>query len=77
MQEREALFLEHWIALPAADLRSFIGSSPLTYAMAKSQSESSDDFEFIETPAAPTPQPPAEDCGVRTTSVGRAGYNVG
>lgn len=37
--------------------------------MAKSSSESSDDFEFIETPAAPTPVPPAEDCGVRTTSV--------
>jgi hypothetical protein len=37
--------------------------------MAKAHSESSDDFEFIETPAAPTPQPPAENCGVRTTSV--------
>ncbi|KAL9618374.1 MAG: hypothetical protein Q9160_006882 [Pyrenula sp. 1 TL-2023] len=36
--------------------------------MAKSSSESSDDFEFIETPAAPTPVPPAENCGVRTTS---------
>jgi hypothetical protein len=35
--------------------------------MAKSQSESSEDFEYIETPAAPTPTPPAVDCGVRTT----------
>ncbi|KAK5213830.1 hypothetical protein LTR47_008967 [Exophiala xenobiotica] len=35
--------------------------------MAKSHSESSEDFEFIETPAAPTPQPAAETCGVRTT----------
>jgi len=32
-------------------------------------SEVSDDFEFIETPAAPTPVPPPEDYGVRTTTV--------
>ena len=38
--------------------------------MAKPRSEASDDFEFIETPAAPTPVPPAENYGVRTTSVG-------
>jgi hypothetical protein len=37
--------------------------------MSNSHSESSEDFEFIETPAAPTPVPPVEDCGVRTTSV--------
>lgn len=37
--------------------------------MAKSHSESSEGFEFIETPAAPTPQPAAETCGVRTTAV--------
>ncbi|ERF77137.1 hypothetical protein EPUS_07678 [Endocarpon pusillum Z07020] len=36
--------------------------------MSKSHSEASDDFEFIETPAAPTPTPPTEDYGVRTTS---------
>ncbi|KAL6249988.1 hypothetical protein RBB50_002289 [Rhinocladiella similis] len=36
--------------------------------MAKTHSESSEDFEFIETPAAPTPEPPTEDCGVRTTA---------
>jgi hypothetical protein len=41
----------------------------LRSTMAKTQSESSDDFEFIETPAAPIPVPPSEDCGVRTTSV--------
>ncbi|KAI4253995.1 MAG: hypothetical protein L6R42_007360 [Xanthoria sp. 1 TBL-2021] len=32
------------------------------------ESESSDDFEYVETPAAPTPVPPAEDFGVRTTA---------
>lgn len=37
--------------------------------MPKSGSEVSDDFEFIETPAAPTPVPPHEDYGVRTTAV--------
>lgn len=37
--------------------------------MSKSHSEASEDFEFIETPAAPTPVPPVEDCGVYTTSV--------
>ncbi|KAI4161828.1 MAG: hypothetical protein LQ342_004519 [Letrouitia transgressa] len=36
--------------------------------MSKSVSETSDEFEFIETPAAPTPVPPAEDYGVRTTA---------
>ncbi|RMZ78464.1 hypothetical protein DV737_g3909, partial [Chaetothyriales sp. CBS 132003] len=36
--------------------------------MAKTHSESSEDFEFIETPAAPAQLPPAEDCGVPTTS---------
>ena len=47
-----------------------LGSAVLSIAiMSKTQSESSDDFEFIETPAAPTSQPPPEDCGVRTTSV--------
>ena len=37
--------------------------------MPNSGSEVSDDFEFIETPAAPTPAPPPEDYGVRTTTV--------
>ncbi len=37
--------------------------------MSKSGSESSEDFEYVETPAAPTPVPPAEDFGVRTTAV--------
>ncbi len=37
--------------------------------MSKSVSDSSDDFEYVETPAAATPVPPAEDCGVRTTAV--------
>lgn len=37
--------------------------------MSKSVSESSDDFEYVETPAALTPVPPAEDFGVRTTAV--------
>ncbi|KAJ9195632.1 hypothetical protein DTO164E3_6708 [Paecilomyces variotii] len=36
--------------------------------MARTHSESSEDFEFIETPAAPTPTAPPEDCGVRTTA---------
>lgn len=39
--------------------------------MPQSGSEVSDDFEFIETPAAPTPVPPPEDYGVRTTTVSR------
>lgn len=39
--------------------------------MPKSGSEVSDDFEFIETPAAPTSVPPPEDYGVRTTTVSR------
>ena len=38
--------------------------------MPNSGSEVSDDFEFIETPAAPSPIPPPEDYGVRTTAVG-------
>ena len=38
-------------------------------AMSQSMSDVSDDFEFIETPAAPTPVPPPEDYGVRTTTV--------
>ena len=37
--------------------------------MGKSGSEASEEFEFVETPAAPTPTPPAEDYGVRTTAV--------
>ena len=37
--------------------------------MSKPVSEASEDFEFIETPAAPTPASPAEDYGVRMTSV--------
>ncbi len=37
--------------------------------MSKAVSESSEDFEYVETPAAPTPEPPAEDFGVRTTAV--------
>ncbi|EEH18675.2 hypothetical protein PABG_07735 [Paracoccidioides brasiliensis Pb03] len=36
--------------------------------MARTHSESSEDFEFIETPAAPTQSPPSESSGVRTTS---------
>ncbi|MCJ1464076.1 Sphingolipid C9-methyltransferase 2 [Pseudocyphellaria aurata] len=36
--------------------------------MSITTSVSSDDFEFIETPAAPTPNPPSEDYGVRTTN---------
>ena len=38
-------------------------------AMSRSVSDVSDDFEYIETPAAPTPVPPPEDYGVRTTTV--------
>ena len=37
--------------------------------MPESGSEVSDDFEFIETPAASTSVLPPEDYGVRTTSV--------
>lgn len=37
--------------------------------MPKSGSEVSDDFEFIETPAAPASVPSPEDYGVRTTTV--------
>ncbi|MCJ1309929.1 Sphingolipid C9-methyltransferase 2 [Agyrium rufum] len=36
--------------------------------MSKPSSETSEEFEFIDTPAAPTPQPPPEDFGVRTTA---------
>ncbi|OJJ42955.1 hypothetical protein ASPZODRAFT_136822 [Penicilliopsis zonata CBS 506.65] len=36
--------------------------------MAQIYSESSENFEFIETPAAPTPISPPQHCGVRTTS---------
>jgi len=39
------------------------------YAMSNSASNSSDDFEYIETPAAPTSAPPQEGYGVRTTTV--------
>ena len=37
--------------------------------MGKSGSEASDDFEYVETPAAPITAAPSEDYGVRTTSV--------
>ena len=37
--------------------------------MSKTHSETSEDFEYIETPPASMPAPPVEDCGVRTTSV--------
>ena len=37
--------------------------------MSKPVSEASEEFEFIETPAAPTPTPPAEHYGVKTTTV--------
>jgi sphingolipid C9-methyltransferase len=37
--------------------------------MARTHSESSEDFEFIETPAAPAATPPPEDCGVKRTNV--------
>lgn len=37
--------------------------------MSKSMSESSEDFEYVETPAAPTSVSPTEDFGVRTTAV--------
>jgi cyclopropane-fatty-acyl-phospholipid synthase len=36
--------------------------------MARTHSESSEDFEFIETPAAPAATPPPEDCGVKRTN---------
>jgi hypothetical protein len=39
--------------------------------MSKTHSETSEDFEYIETPPAPMPAPPIGDCGVRTTSVSR------
>ena len=41
----------------------------LLRSMSKSTSDISDDFEYVETPPAPSPQPFAENCGVRTTSV--------
>ncbi|KAF2810276.1 S-adenosyl-L-methionine-dependent methyltransferase [Mytilinidion resinicola] len=34
----------------------------------KSQASSEESFAWIETPPAPSPAPPAQDCGVRTTS---------
>ena len=37
--------------------------------MSKTVSEASEDFEFIDTPAAPTPAPIAEDYSVRITNV--------
>lgn len=40
-----------------------------SFIMAKTHSESSEDFEFIETPTATPPQIPIADYGVRTTSV--------
>ena len=45
--------------------------------MPQSGSEVSDDFEFIETPAAPSPIPPPEDYGVRTTTVGFTPQELG
>ncbi|CAF9926106.1 MAG: Sphingolipid C9-methyltransferase 2 [Heterodermia speciosa] len=36
--------------------------------MSQAVSDTSDDFEYIETPAAPTPLPPPEDYGVRSTT---------
>jgi hypothetical protein len=33
---------------------------------------SEESFEFIETPPAPSPEPAAQDCGVKTTSVSAA-----
>ena len=56
------------VSLASAHLLSNNGAAS-DQGMSKSHSESSEDFEFIETPAAPTPTPPEEDCGVRTTSV--------
>jgi hypothetical protein len=50
-------------------LQDFLSSYLQRQEMSKSHSEASEDFEFIETPAAPTPVSPVEDCGVRTTSV--------
>ena len=37
--------------------------------MSNTHSDTSEDFEFIETPPASTPVATTEDCGVRTTSV--------
>lgn len=50
------------------DTRRAIQVDPVV-TMSKSVSEASDDFEYIETPAAPTPTPPVQDYGVKTTTV--------
>ncbi|KAK3066027.1 Sphingolipid C9-methyltransferase 2, partial [Coniosporium uncinatum] len=34
----------------------------------QSSAPSEESFQFVDTPAAPSPEPPAFDCGVRTTS---------
>ena len=44
--------------------------------MSKPGSEASEDFEFIETPAAPAPTPPIENYGVRTTTVSSCLFTV-
>lgn len=51
---------------------------PTKVEMPREVSQSSDEFEYIETPAAPTPSPPSENYGVRTTNVcSRLRSNVG
>ena len=59
---RDQLFTPHERQLSASQDQLF-------FKMPKSGSEASEDFEYVETPAAAAPAPPAEDYGVRTTTV--------
>ncbi|KAL9126932.1 MAG: hypothetical protein Q9217_004090 [Psora testacea] len=45
-----------------------LGPNSRKHKMPNSGSEASDEFEYIETPAAPSPIPPQENYGVRTTT---------
>jgi len=40
-----------------------------TVRMSNEKAVSEDSFEFVDTPAAPSPAPETQDYGVRTTSV--------
>ena len=63
-----------WLSVPLKEknvCRGILveGSILQIATMSRTLADSSDEYEFIETPAAPSPTLPVENCGVRTTSV--------
>lgn len=54
---------------PSSSIPSLPPASLAYTTMARAHSESSEDFEFIETPAAASQPPSSDSCGVRTTAV--------